>query len=35
VIGSAISNSANRSHCEIVYVRGVRYQDCGGDLIRY
>jgi len=35
VVGAAISNSRNRSHCETVYVRGLRYQDCGDGLIRY
>ncbi|SFV64653.1 hypothetical protein MNB_SV-9-89 [hydrothermal vent metagenome] len=33
VIGSAISNSRNR--CEVVYVRGIRYKDCGNGLRRY
>ena len=34
-IGAAVSHASNRSRCEIVYVRGLRYQDCGDGLRRY
>jgi len=34
-IGAAVSHASNRSRCEIVYVRGLRYQDCGNGLRRY
>ena len=35
VIGAAINSSSSRPRCDIVYVRGLRYQDCGGTLRRY
>ncbi len=34
-IGAAISHANNRARCETVYVRGLRYEDCGDGLRRY
>ncbi|SFZ99060.1 hypothetical protein MNB_SV-5-974 [hydrothermal vent metagenome] len=35
-IGAVVNHARNRrSSCETVYVRGLRYEDCGGDLRRY
>ena len=36
VVGAAVSSAVvHSSNCEIVYVRGLRYQDCGNGLVRY
>ena len=34
-VGAAVSHASNRSRCETVYVRGLRYEDCGDGLRRY
>ena len=35
VVGAVINSASRKPRCEIVYVKGLRYQDCGGILRRY
>lgn len=35
IVGGVVSSAVRSSSCETVYVRGLRYQDCGNGLVRY
>ena len=34
-VGALINSATKKSRCEIVYIKGLRYKDCGGTLRRY